>query len=442
MAYGPAELERIAQQIASREGAATGVRGLVVIGVDHRTASLELRERLALAPEEERALLHRLTDDDAISEAAMIATCNRSELYVHATDPGAAFRLAFDRAFLDQAPEVGDEGRFYVKHDSEAARHLIQVACGLESMVLGEPEILGQVKQSVARARDHGLASGVLDRLFRTAIRAGGRARKETEIGAGAVSFGYAVVELARSIFSRLDRVDALVIGAGETGRQVARSLSERGARTVRVANRGRARAEALKDALPDVELVDFDSRDATLAGSDVVVTTTGAQEPLVRRHSVAQAMAQRRGRALLAVDLGVPRNIEASVGKIDNVFLQDIDALEALIDRNLKRRRSEVPRVSEIVDAELARLQSLLGRSDADPILAAIQENAETLRRAELARLAGQIDADAFAEVDRVTSVIVRKMLHHPRRFLRGAEGDPTPHWETIRKLFGIDQK
>lgn len=442
MAYPPAELERLARQVADRPPASPPTQGLVLIGVDHRTAALELRERLSLAEEAQVALLRGLAEKAAIAELAMVSTCNRTELYMRAQDPGAAFRCAFETAFLSRAPEVGDEGRFYVKHDIEAARHLMHVACGLESMVLGEPEILGQVKQAAARAKEHGLVTSVLETLFRHAIAAGGRARRETEIGAGAVSFGYAVVELARSIFSRLERTEVLIIGAGETGRLIAQSLAERGVRRLRVANRGHERAEQLHAALPQVEIVPFDQRDRWLGESDVVVASTGAPEPLVLESAVTAAMEKRRGRALLAVDLGVPRNIESAVGAIDNVFLQDIDALKALIDRNLKRRRGEVAPVVEIVESELGRFTEWAARTAAEPLIAALHRQAEEVHRRELARLRGRLDDATFAEVERVTGTVVRKLLHHPRRFLRGAAGDPAPHTDVVRRLFGLDDE
>lgn len=418
-------------------------RGLLLIGVDHRTAPLALRERLAYSADEQSDLLEGLLERPDTSEAALLSTCNRTELYLRAADAAQAFRPAFEAAFLSRAPEVGDEGRFYVKRHDDVTRHLLEVASGLQSMVLGEPEILGQIKQMASRTQEAGWSGLVLSHLFQHAIGTGGRVRRDTGIGGGAVSFGYAVVELARTIFSRLEDTSVLVIGAGETARLTAQSLVERGARTLRIANRGRARAEKLRELFPQAEIVPFESRYEVLEVSDVVVASTGAREPVLNRQQVQDAMnRRRRQRALLAVDLGVPRNIDDGIRSIPNVFLQDIDSLQTLIDRNLKRRRAELANVQAILDEELARFSGWLDGLAAQPMLEQLARHAEDLRRQEIKRLRSQLDAESFAHVERATEALVRKLLHHPRRYLRSTGPDAVEERALFGQLFGLDQE
>ena len=418
-------------------------RGLLLIGVDHRTAPHALRERLTYSADEQSALIEALLGRPETSEAALLSTCNRTELYLRADDAAQAFRPAFEAAFLSRAPAVGDEGRFYVKRHDDVPRHLLEVASGLQSMVLGEPEILGQIKQMATRTQEAGWSGLVLGHLFQHAIGTGGRVRRETGIGGGAVSFGYAVVELARTIFSRLEDTIVLVIGAGETARLTAQSLVERGARTLRIANRGRARAEKLRETFPQAEIVPFESRHEALEISDVVVASTGSREPVLAYQQVQAAMnRRRRQRALLAVDLGVPRNIEESIRDIPNIFLQDIDSLQALIDRNLKRRRAELAKVQVILDEELSRFSGWLDGLAAQPMLEQLARQAEELRCQEIERLRRQLDDEDFANVERATEALVRKLLHHPRRYLRSTGPDAVDERALFGRVFGLDQE
>jgi glutamyl-tRNA reductase len=380
-----------------------------------------------------------------IDEACMVSTCNRTELYLRAHSDGlqsadsAAYRTGLELAFLSRAPEIEDEGRFFVKRDEVAARHLLEVACGLHSMVLGEPEILGQVKQANGFAEDIGTNGVIIKKLLRTAITTGGRARSETAIGHGAVSFGYAVVDLARNIFKGLENRTVLMIGAGEMARSVARSLTERGASRLIVANRSRGRAEEFREVFPRAEIVTFDERYDALAEADIAVASTGAKEPIVEAGAVRAAMRQRSSRLLLLADLGVPRNIASDVGDVENVFLQDLDSLESLISRNLKRRREEVPQVEGILDREIARFIDWHRSQAAEPVIARLQKQAEQLRRDEVAAMLERFPEETHQELERLTRSLVRKLLHHPSRQLRSADAQKT---ELVRELFQLDEE
>lgn len=422
---------------SSTDGAALR---LIAIGVDHRTAPIELREKVSYSQVQAEQLLNRLVATDEVTEACLLSTCNRTELYLRPRDEAAAYRTGFQMAFLERAPEVEGEGRFYVKRDDLAVRHLLEVASGLQSMVLGEPEILGQVKQATGLAETVGASGTVLRKLLRMAITAGGRVRHETAIGTGAVSFGYAVVDLARNIFRNLGRCSVLMIGAGEMSRQVTRSLIERGAENVMVANRGRERAEAFRETFPEVRILPFDERYDVLPQCDIVVASTGAKEPVLRAGDVASAMGRRKTRPMLLADLGVPRNIEKEVGDIGNVFLQDIDSLEELISRNLRRRREEIPRVQEILDHELEVFREWHRGLAAAPVVAALQKHAESLRRREVDAVRDRFPAEVHHELDKLTRSLVRKLLHHPSHTLRHGSSIDPERIGLVRDLFQLD--
>ena len=415
---------------------------LLLVGTDYRASPIELRERLSYARDDaEEALVHLLARDE-VAEACLLSTCNRTELYLVPRDDEAAYRTAVARVFVARAPEAAEHGRLYVKRNGEAARHLLTVASGLASMVLGEPEILGQVRQAATLAEEVGAAGTVLRRLLKAAVAAGGRARAETAIASGAVSLGYAVVELARNIFTGLDRTRVLIVGAGEIARQVARNLLERGAAEVRVANRTAERAEALRRELPDLELAPFDDLLAAIETADVVVTTTSAPEPILTADRLAVALRRRAARPLLVVDLGVPRNVEAAAGRLESVFLHSVDSLQTLIERNLRRRRDEVPRVEELIAEELEHFRAWYRGLAAEPLVARLQKQAEVIRRQELEHALARFPAETHDDLDRLTRSLVRKILHHPSSRLRARQGDdPLPSLDLVRELFHLDE-
>lgn len=415
---------------------------LLLVGTDFRCSPLELRERVSYPKEEaEKALVHLLARPE-VAEAFLLSTCNRTEIYVQPRDEEGAYRAALNLVFLDRVPEMERPGRLYVMRNGDAARHLLAVASGLESMVLGEPEILGQIKQAAALAEALGAEGPIFRRLLRSAAAAGARSRQETEITAGAVSLGYAIVELARQIFSGLEDSRVLLIGAGEIARSVARPLVERGARELRVANRGEERARQFRDEIPVAEILPFGARLEALETTDVVVVTTGADEPVLTRAHVKAAMRSRRNRPLLVVDLGVPRNVEPTVRKVENVFLHTVDSLEHLIQRNLKKRKEEVPHVEEIIDQELAHFRSWFRGLEAEPIIARLQKQAEKIRRQELADALARFPQETHEDLDRLTRALVRKILHHPSTRLRARDGAGTslPHLELVRELFHLE--
>ncbi|MFP3940325.1 MAG: glutamyl-tRNA reductase [Acidobacteriota bacterium] len=416
---------------------------LLLVGTDHRSASVELRERVAYAGEASEELLVHLLARPEVAEAGLVSTCNRTEVYIHPRSDESAYHDVVELAFTSRAPEIASQGRLYVLRGREAARHLMGVASGLQSMVLGEPEILGQVKQAAALADAMGASGTLLRRLFRAALKAGSRARSETALSTGAVSLGYATVELARAIFTRLEEARTLVVGAGETGRMVTRNLLEKGATRLGVTNRTERRADEFLREFPEARGVPFEDRILGVAESDLVVVATGAAEPVLTATDLETAMLRRPGRPLLVVDLGVPRNVDPRAGRLNNVFLHHIDSLETLIQRNLKRRRAEVPRVEEILDQELAHLLAWYRGLEAEPVIARLQKQAEEVRRRELEAVLERFPAETHDDLDRMTRALVRKILHHPSKRLRNGDGDEAlPHLDLVRELFQLDDE
>jgi glutamyl-tRNA reductase len=416
---------------------------LLLVGTDHRCAPVELREQVAYSGEAAEALLVHLVARPEIAETVVVSTCNRTEVYVYPRDDEAAYHAVVELAFTSRTPEIAEQGRLYVKRGQEAAHHLMAVASGLESMVLGEPEIHGQVKQAAALAEAVGTDGTLLQRLFRAALKAGSRARAETGITSGAVSLGYATVELTRAIFNRLDEARILVVGAGETGRMVTRNLIEKGATDVTVTNRTPARTEAFLREFPEARSLPFADRILAAAAADLVVVATGASEPVLTAPELETAMLRRQGRSLLVVDLGMPRNVDPAAARLGNVFLHHVDSLENLIQRNLKRRREEVPRVEEILAEEIAHLLAWYRGLEAEPVIAQLQKQAERVRQQEVGAVLDRFPPETHEQLDRLTRALVRKILHHPSKRLRVANGDEgLPQIDLVRELFHLDDE
>ncbi|HEX4960811.1 MAG TPA: glutamyl-tRNA reductase [Thermoanaerobaculia bacterium] len=418
---------------------------LLLVGTDFRCSPIELREKVAFGKEQTEEMLVHLLARNEVAEAFLLSTCNRTEVYLQPRDEEGAYAAILDLVFLQRVPELERPGRLYVKRNNEAARHLLGVASGLESMVLGEPEILGQVKQASAVAEAVGAEGPLLRRLLRSAATAGKRARQETAITSGAVSLGYATVELARNIFRGLEECQVLLIGAGEIARSVARPVMERGARELKVANRSLERAQQLKAELPNAEILTFEERLAALRTADVVIASTSAEEPVLTRAQLKEAMSHRPSRPLLIVDLGVPRNVEPKAGRLENVFLHAIDSLDTLIQRNLKRRKEEVPKVEEIIEQELGHFRAWVRGLEAEPLIARLQKQAEKIRRQELETALARFPQETHEELERLTRSLVRKILHHPSTRLRARDGNVGGHGDLsrlamVRELFHLD--
>ena len=411
---------------------------MIVVGVNHRTVPLELLERLAVPGERLPKALHDLVTRDSVGEAVVLSTCNRTEIYVHAEKFHGA--VADVRDFLCQlaflAPEELSD-HLYTFHDAAAVAHLFSVAAGLDSAVLGESEILGQVRVAWEVAATEGAAASSLHLLFRHALEVGKRVRTETSIGRSSVSVSSAAVALASERLGGLDGTRVLVLGAGEMGEGMLVSLVAAGVSDVRVANRTATRASELAArvggrAIPMTEL------GAALADVDLLLTSTGASEHLV---DAASLDARANGRPLLIVDVAVPRDVDPSAGRLPGVTLLDMDDLRAFADVGIAERRREIGKVRDLIDEEVARFRDVVTGREVAPLIAALRTRVEELRVAELDRAAKGMGPDERAALDAATRSLVAKLLHEPTVRLKDEAGTARGERlaEAIRELFDI---
>lgn len=412
---------------------------IVAVGINHRTAPVEVRERVMMLHEEIAPAVARLKEN--ASEGAVLSTCNRTEVYVIAAD--AAKGVQTVKAFLAETGRLGDgvlEPYLYVHTDNEAVRHLFAVASGIDSLVLGETEILGQVRGALTIASDAGATGVPLSRLFHAALRTGRQAREETAISRHAVSVSSAGVQMARQVFGGLEHCQVLVISAGEAGSLAARSLKDAGAAHIAVANRTRSKAEELARDLGG-RCLDFEDIPASLADFDVVISATTSSRYVLSRETVAAAMTHRGGRDLCLIDIAVPRNIDPDSRLVSNVRLFDIDDLEAVSLLGLQERQKSVSQVQAIVDAETVRFMQWFASLEAVPVIRALHEKAEAIRQRELqkslARLS-HLSQEDQQRIEALTKALTAKLLHDPISSLK-AEGPHSGHIEAARELFRL---
>ncbi len=403
-------------------------RGIVCIGASHQTASLASRERFALSGPRGKELCTRLAEHPDVLEVAALATCNRSELYVVATDVEAVTRLAV-AAFARLADAKPEElsTMLAVREQSVAIEHLFRVAGGIESVVTGEAQIQGQLRSAHEEAREAGTCGPVLDRLFRRAVEIGKRARTETRIGVGRASIGSVAAELvATRRGGSLDDAVVVVVGAGKMGTLAARSLAARGARRIDVANRSIERAAAVAASSGATGVgVAFADLDAELATCDAVVSSTNAPHVVIGRDRIEAAMRARAGRPLVLVDLAVPRDIDPACGEVAGVHVFDLDDLERVVVETLEVRGEEVAAVEQLADEGTAEFVQWLRAEAATPRIREMRERAEELRRAELERFLtrmGHLDVEDRQRIDHLTRGIVNRLLHAPTMQLREA--------------------
>src|SRR5258705_7583785 len=418
---------------------------LLLVGISHRTAPVDLRGRVDFQRRGGAAALRALADRGSAREAVVVSTCNRAELYV-ACDEAAATRQDLVHfvsdfngvASTDIAPHV------YEVVDLDVARHLFRVAAGLDSLVMGEPQILGQVKDAHTFATDAHTAGPVLNRLFHTSFAVGKPVRTEPGLGSGAVSVSYAAVALARKIFGDLGGRSVAVIGAGEMGKLTALHMKSQAVKNVTIVSRTMAHAARTAEAIGGASAAPWDELDAVLGASDIVITATGAAMPILTKARIESVMRPRRNRPLFLIDIAMPRDVEAAAGEIEQVFLYNIDDLQATVRGNLARRTSEVARAEAVVAEEVERFGAWLRSRGAIPTVVALRQHFETIRRAELERLEFKLAAltpEARARVDEITHLIVEKLLLMPTEQLKslGANESVEAYAEALTRLFAL---
>ena len=393
-------------------------------GVSHHRAPLEVREHAALSLEQAADLARRLAGTDG--EAVCLSTCNRTEVYLAASD---------DR--IDLGPEV--QPYVYRLSDAAAAVHLFRVAAGLDSMVPGEGEILGQVRA----AYEAGVSGPLLDRLFRQALHVGKKVRTQTAIAESPASVSSAAGALAQQVFGELDGRAILVIGAGKVSEQAARNLLSRGARIAWVANRSVDRAAELAERFGGRALP-LDDVEAELVGADVVVSSTSAPGFVLTRVQVEQALRKRKGRPLFLIDLAVPRDLEPSIHELDGCYLYDIDDLQAVVAETMVARRSEAERAEALVLEEADEFRAWQASLDVVPAIASLRARAEEIRERELEKARGRLSERELKAVESVTSSILNKLLHLPTVRMKeaAAASDGLVYADAVRHLFGLGEE
>jgi glutamyl-tRNA reductase len=418
---------------------------VVVIGLNHRTMPLDLFERMTIDGARLPKALHDLRSREHVGEVVVLSTCNRTEVYAIAERFHGAY--ADVRNFLSELAFVPPDefaDHLYVHYDGEAVRHLFSVAAGVDSAVIGEAEILGQVRSAWERAGDEGTAGPVLNLLFRHALETGKRARTDTDIARGTASVSHAAVEMAAERIGDLAGKRVLVMGAGEMAEGMASALQRAGVTDVFVANRTWRKARALADRIGG-QAVRLSDLPLALLEIDLLLTSTGATVPVVEHDDFAPVMAERHGRELLIVDIAVPRDVDPTVRDLPGVTLLDINDLRTFAQSGIERRSGELAAVEAIIDEELGRFRSAASARSAAPVVGALHRWADDVRDAEVARfdarLEGLTDKQREA-VEALAKGLVNKLLHRPTMALKEHAGSPTGDRlaEAMRQLYDLD--
>lgn len=423
---------------------------LVVTGLSHHTAPVEVRERLAFEEKNLPEALDRLRRRPGMIEGMILSTCNRVEVAVTADGQGGAGESAeesIDR-FLAEARSVEPawvSPYLYHYNDKDAIRHLFRVASSLDSMVVGEPQILGQLKSAYSLAKERGALSGFLDQVVTRAFNVAKRVRTETEIGSSAVSVSYAAVELARDIFGTLQGKRVLLVGAGKMAESAARHLRRAGSGDLFVTNRTRSRADLLAEEFGG-QAVGYEDFFGVLPEIDIVIASSAAPHYVLTTGAMREVIGRRRGRPMFLIDIAVPRNIEPAVNELEGVFVYDIDDLGRVVQSNLAARKNVAEQAEEIIDEEVQRMLLRLKTREVAPTIVDLQEHLEQVRTGEIERLRGRLGpltSQQEEAIDAITRGIVNKIAHAPIIELRRKADDPEglALMTTIRKLFRLGE-
>jgi glutamyl-tRNA reductase len=415
-----------------------------LIGVNHKSAPIEVRERLAIPESRLPEALRRLADHPGVDEGMILSTCNRVEVLAQ-TKNGSVDLRGFLRDYFHLDP-AEYEAHLYEHHEREAIRHLFRVSSSLDSMVVGEPQILGQVKEAYATARAVGAVHSQLDLLLTRAFAVAKRVRTETAVGSSAVSVASVAVELAKKIFGSLQGKHVYLVGAGKMSELAARHLLAHGAEAIFVANRTHERAQQLA-AKFDGHAILFEQLYETCDRADIVITSTGAPHAIFRREHGELFLARRKNRPMFFIDIAVPRDVDPGMNKLDGIFVYDIDDLQQAVSSHVDDRRKEAERAEAIVTAEVERFEIRLQTLDVVPTIVSLQDHLETIRQAEIDRVRGRLGSlspEQELAVEALTRGIVSKIMHTPISALKTAVREPeaTTVIDLVRRLFNLQEK
>jgi glutamyl-tRNA reductase len=417
---------------------------LTLVGINHRTAPVEVRERMHIPESRLTQAVSDLTHREGIREGLILSTCNRVEVVTSAEDSVDAEPIMQQFLADHHQFDLGPYQRFFYRYQQqEVVRHLFRVASSLDSMVLGEPQILGQLKRAYALAHEAGGLNGSLKEIVTQSLAVGRRVRRETALGSAAVSVSYAAVELAKKIFGSLEGRTIFVIGAGKMSELAAKHLLRSGASAIYVANRTYQRAVQLAEAFRGTAIA-FDQLFEHLPKADIVISSTGASGYVVNKEDVAKILWARRNRPVFFIDIAVPRDIDPLVNELDNTFVYDIDDLEQVVEANKKQREREAVWAEEIVQEEVQRTMRRLASRDLVPTIVALEDRLNAIREGEMERYnsrLGNLTPEQRQAVDALTRGIMNKILHGPITELKSGAGQPEQAAlvRLVRKIFGL---
>ncbi len=415
-----------------------------LIGVNHNTAPVEVRERLAIPESRMPEAVKRLAEHPGVDEGLILSTCNRVEMLTQTKNGGADLRQFLGSYF--RVDPSAYESHLYEYHEKDAIRHLFRVTSSLDSMVVGEPQILGQVKEAYATARAVGAVHSQLDLLLTRAFAVAKRVRTETAVGSSAVSVASVAVELAKKIFGSLSGKHVYLVGAGKMSELAARHLLAHGAGSIFVANRTYDRASQLA-AKFNGQAIRFEELYETCDRADIVITSTGAPVTIFRREHGERFLSRRKNRPMFFIDIAVPRDVDPEMNRLDGIFVYDIDDLQQAVSSHVADRTREAERAEAIVNQEVERFQARLQTLDVVPTIVSLQDHLETIRQAEIDRVRGRLGTlspDQELAIETLTRGIVSKIMHTPITALKTAAHEPeaTTVIDIARRLFNLEGK
>lgn len=414
---------------------------ILALGINHNTAPVELRERVAFAPEQMVSALEQLSDSCQLSDAMILSTCNRTEIYCSGNEANIEAVLSwlsrFHHVDIDKLSQY-----IYHHQDIEACKHVMRVAAGLDSLVLGEPQILGQIKQAYSQARSSGGVSSLFERLFQYTFSVAKQVRSETAIGENAVSVAFAAVNLAKHIFGQLKDAKVLLIGAGETIELVAKHLLDQGVNKMTVANRTLARAQALADEF-DGDVIALAEVPAKLAESDIVISSTASTLPIIGKGMVEDALKKRRYAPIFLVDLAVPRDIEGQVGDIEDAYLYTVDDLQMIVGDNIASRNQAAQEAEEIVSAQANNFAQLLQSLNSVDIIRQYRSSCDEIKNELLVKAKSQFanGKDPEKVLEEMAYKLTNRLMHAPTHALKSAaKNGELDKLHSIKNVLGID--
>ncbi len=419
---------------------------LIGISINHNTAPIEIREALHLSHDEIVDLIPKLKDN-LFDEGFVLSTCNRTEIF-GTPKIGILDYKRLEELIIDYKPVEGIKPENFNKFFScGAVKHLFSVATGIDSLIIGDSQILGQVKDSFQVSEDMNFAGSIIKRIFDATLRVGKRAIKETLIGEGAVTVSYAAVQVVEKIFSNLDKKSALVIGAGETGELAATHLNDKGVGRIAVSNRTLANAEKLASKIHG-EIVPFEQLTEHLHEYDIIISATSSPDLILSVDDIKRMMKKRRGNTSVIMDIALPRDVDSAAGEIDNVFYNDIDSLKVIVDQNMRKRKEEIPKVEEIILDEMTNLFSWFNTLEVVPTIKTVREFFEEIRNDELEKIKHKISDEDYEKLEDMTRRMMGRILHNPTIKLRELAESGThtqqaaTHALILKELFDLEHR